>query len=626
MSKASSASTRTGLTVGALGIVYGDIGTSPLYALRECFAGSRGVSPTPENVLGILSLVLWSLILIISVKYLGLLLRADNHGEGGLLALFALVRDAVGVDSARSRLLVVAGIAGTAMLYADAAITPAISVLSALEGLESTHVSLGPVIVPMAVVLLIALFVVQRLGTRAIAFAFGPIMLAWFLVIAILGVIAIVAEPSVIAAVNPLFAARFFAANGGAGFLVLGAVFLVITGGEALYADMGHFGKRPIRLAWYGLVLPSLLLAYFGQGAYLIAHPEAVDKLFFRLAPEWLLLPLVILATLATLIASQAVISGAFSLTAQAVQLGFLPRLYIRHTSAETAGRIYVPGVNWLLLGASVFLVLGFERSGGLADAYGIAVAGAMLLTTVFLYDVAVRIWCWPRAVALPIVAAYLLLTGGFFAATLAKISTGGWVPVLGAGIVYLLLSTWYRGRKLYESRVQPELVSVATFLDDVRRGNVVRVPGTAAFLTRHRGGVPRMLLHNLKHNGVLHERTWLVTVITESVPWVINDRVRIESLGEGMSRLLVSFGFLEYPDLPAALGEAGPAGLSYVPNETSFFLGHDTVLVDRDITSPMPRWRRRLFAAMARLAESAPAFFRLPPGRVVELGAQVRL
>ena len=613
------------LTVGALGIVYGDIGTSPLYALRECFHGTHGIAATRENVLGVLSLIFWSLTLIISIKYLVFVMRADNNGEGGILALLALVSLQSGANKTTRAGLIGLGLFGAALLYGDGMITPAVSVLGAVEGLNVVTHLFEPYIVPLAIAILVTLFVIQSHGTERIGFLFGPIMIVWFVVIAGLGLRWVVRDPHVLAAFNPMHAVIFFASNGWHAFVVLGSVFLVVTGGEALYADMGHFGPKPIRVAWFGLVFPALLLNYLGQGAMVINQPETVHSPFYLLAPRWALLPLVGLATMAAIIASQALISGAFSLTRQAIQLGYSPRLSIAYTSPHQQGQIYMPQVNWMLMLATAGLVLGFRSSSALAAAYGIAVTSTMVITTLLAYLVARRSWGVRRAVAGSLAAFFLFIELGFFLANVIKIPHGGWFPLVIGAVLYLLLSTWKKGRALLASRLRERLYPFQRFLEDITVSPPYRVPGTAVFMTSNLVGTPPTLLHNLEHNHVLHERVLLLTVVTSDVPHVAEeDRIEVEPLGQGFFRVTLRYGFMEEPDVPQALVAGAAHGVPIDVGHTTFFLGMETLLsTERE---GMPRWRERLFAVMSRNAVRATSFFRIPPERVVELGMQIEL
>jgi KUP system potassium uptake protein len=614
-----------GLSLTALGVVFGDIGTSPLYALRICLGEEYSVPTTRENVLGVLSLIFWALVVTISVKYLTFILRADNRGEGGILALMALVRPDHASARGRKWLLVALGIFGAALLYGDGIITPAISVLSAVEGLEVAAPGLAAFVVPITMGLLVALFLFQRRGTAGVGAVFGPVMLLWFGALGVLGVRGILLDPRVLGAVAPWHAFQFFAANRLEGFLVLGAVFLVVTGGEALYADMGHFGKLPIRLAWFGLVCPALLLNYFGQGALLLLHPKAESNPFFLLAPGWAVYPLVGLATVATIIASQAVISGSYSLTRQAVQLGFCPRIEIRHTSSEEIGQIYVPTVNWLLMLATIALVAVFRSSDNLAAAYGVAVTTTMVITTVFFYVVARERWRWPWGAAVPLTALFLLVDLSFFAANMTKVHEGGWFPLLVAAVVFALMITWKRGRDILFDRLQESSLPVDVFLADVERHPPLRVPGTAVFMTGNPRGVPPALLHNLKHNQVLHERVIFLTILSTEIPFVPPDeRVYVEDLGSGIFRVVARLGFMQTPDIPSILSLAKSWGLEFDLMRTTFFLGRETLIPSR--RPGMAIWRERLFAFMSRNAQNATAFFNIPVNRVVELGAQIEL
>ncbi len=614
------------LALGALGVVYGDIGTSPLYALRECFSGPAAVAPTRENVLGILSLIFWSLTALISVWYLMVVMRADNRGEGGILALTALFGPLRGLKLGERRPLYMAlGIFGAALLYGDGMITPAISVLSAVEGLKVVTPVFEPYVVPIVLVILVALFVAQRHGTAKVGYFFGPITFIWFVVIGVLGVAGLLHDPHVLAAVNPLRAVRFFQANGFAGFEVLGAVFLCVTGGEALYADMGHFGRRPIRLAWYSLVLPALLLNYFGQGALLLHDPSAAVNPFYRLAPSWGVLPMVVLATAATVIASQAVITGAFSLTRQAVQLGLSPRLAIRHTSAREIGQIYVPSVNWALLVSTIALVLGFRTSSNLAAAYGVAVTATMAITTYLTWRAMVRIWRVRLAAATALAAVFLSMDLSFFGANSLKIPHGGWVPLLVAAVGYLLLTTWQRGRQLLSARLNEVAVPLPLLLGDLEAEPPTRVRGTAVYLTAQPDGVPYTLLYNLRHNQVLHERIIFLTAIMKEIPRVPpGERVGIERIAEGFYRITASYGFLEEPDVMEVLALCREKGLEVPVEATSFFVGRETLLsTDRP---GMPIWRERLFAVMSRNTPRVMMAWNLPVEQVIEIGAQIEL
>jgi KUP system potassium uptake protein len=614
------------LALGALGVVYGDIGTSPLYALRECFSGPQAVAATRENVLGILSLIFWSLTALISVWYLAVVMRADNRGEGGILALTALFGPLRNLKLSERRPLYMAlGIFGAALLYGDGMITPAISVLSAVEGLKIVTPVFEPYVVPIVLVILVGLFAAQRHGSTTVGYFFGPITAVWFVTIAILGIGGIVRDWHVLAAVNPAYAYRFFLVNGFGGFEVLGAVFLCVTGGEALYADMGHFGRRPIRLAWYTLVLPALLLNYFGQGALLLHDPSLATNPFYHLAPSWGVLPMVILATAATVIASQAVITGAFSLTRQAVQLGLSPRLTIRHTSAREIGQIYVPSVNWALLVATIALVLGFRTSSNLAAAYGVAVTATMAITSYLTWRVMTRIWKVRLLAATSVTAVFLTMDLAFFGANALKIPHGGWVPLVVAFVGYLLLTTWQRGRQLLSMRLSEVAVPLPILLGDIEMENPTRVRGTAVYMTAQPDGVPYTLLYNLRHNQVLHERIVFLTVQMQEIPRVPPaDRVSIERIAEGFYRVTAHLGFMEDPDIEEVVTRCREKGLDITVEGTSFFVGRETLLsTDRP---GMPIWREKLFSIMSRNTPRVTTAWNLPIEQVIEIGAQVEL
>jgi KUP system potassium uptake protein len=610
------------LCLASLGIVYGDIGTSPLYAMRECFYGQHSVPPTHANVLGVLSLILWSLVLIISVKYLTLILRADNRGEGGILALATLVSDVL----RRGKFLFLLGLFGAALLYADGMITPAISVMGAIEGLHVATPLFDPYVVPIAVVILIGLFVFQSRGTTGVGTVFGPITMLWFVAISLLGFQQIIRAPQVLAAINPIHGFEFFMINGWRGFVVLGAVFLVVTGGEALYADIGHFGTAPIRLTWFAVVLPALTLNYFGQGALLLVEPEAAVNPFYRMAPSWALYPLVVLATAAAVIASQAIISGAFSLTMQAIQLGYSPRLKVIYTSARIIGQIYVPVVNWGLMLACIALVLGFRTSSNLAAAYGVAITTTMLITTILFYVLARRRWRWPAWAALPLAAFFITIDLAFFGANMLKVAHGGWFPLLVSAAIIFLMLTWRKGRRVLRSRLSEICIPLGAFLPELQSQSIRRVPGTAVYMSGNRFGTPLALLHNLKHNKVLHEQVVLLTVRTEEVPYLANpkDRVALENLDEGFWRAQVHFGFMEKPDVPAALDRIKQTGLRFDSMRTTYFIGRETILATRKLG--LSSWRGSIFAWMTRNAGDVTSYFCLPPNGVVELGARVEV
>ena len=613
------------LTLAALGVVYGDIGTSPLYAMRECFAGSHAIAPTHDNVLGVLSLIFWALIIVISVKYVTFVMRADNRGEGGILALLALTAHQFKGTELQRGWLIILGIFGAALFYGDGVITPAISVLSAVEGLHIATPLLDDYVIPITLVILVALFLIQAWGTARVGTYFGPIMVVWFAVLALLGLVNLVQAPEVLAAFSPKYAVNFFVVNHWGGFLVLGAVFLALTGGEALYADMGHFGQRPIRLAWFALVLPAILLNYLGQGALLLRDPATDANPFYHVAPSWMLYPMVILATLATVIASQAVISGVFSLTQQAAQLGYCPRIAIRHTSEDAIGQIYVPAANWALLLAVIGLVLGFHSSSNLAAAYGIAVAITMVITTILVLVLAHASWNWGWLQIGVTVVTLLLVELAFLAANALKIGQGGWITLLIAAAIFTLMITWKDGRALLDQRLRENAMPMDLFLQSLTQGSTLRVPGTAVFLTSNSDGVPNALLHNMKHNKVVHERLVLMTVTTEEIPRVADqNRVTVHDLGHNAWRIRVRYGFAENPDLPHALALCKPHGLDFEMMDTTFFLGRATLIPTN--RPGMALWREKLFASLFRNATRPMDFFRIPYNRVVELGTQVEL
>jgi len=612
------------LTLGAIGVVFGDIGTSPLYALRECFYGGWGVPLTPENILGVLSLVFWALIILISLEYVLLLMKIDNHGEGGILALMALALNKWNHHPRKRQAIMILGLFGASLFYGDSIITPSISVLSAVEGLEIASPVFTSYMGPLALLILFGLFSVQYKGTAKVGAWFGPIMCFWFASLATLGLLSLIQEPGVLKAINPLYAVHFFLQNHWHGFFVLGAVFLAITGGEALYADMGHFGKQPIRRAWFGFVLPALLLNYFGQGALLLRNPSAVENPFYYLVPSWGLYPMVILATIATVIASQAVISGTFSLTRQAVQLGYCPRLKIEHTSEEKIGQIYVPAVNWLMLIAIIILVLGFKSSSNLAAAYGIAVTGTMLTTTLLAFVALRSVWKWPGWLMSFLTVVFVFSNCAFFSANIIKVFHGGWLPLLVAGILFTFLSTWKQGREMLFERIQPILLPMKDFFEMVADFPPLRVPGTAIFLTRSLEGTSPALLHNLKHNKVLHERVVFLTILTEEIPWVEDeDKIKVQTFANNFYRIIARYGFKEDPNVPEILEQAKQHGLEFEMMETTFFLSRETLVSRRGLPS-MPLWRQRLFIGMLRNARSATDFFKIPTNRVIEVGAQI--
>jgi len=612
------------LAVGAIGIVFGDIGTSPLYAFRETFAGHHKLALDADHILGVISLMFWSMMLVVTLKYVTIIMRADNKGEGGSLALLALINSQSSSRRWTSG-IVLLGVFATALFYGDSMITPAVSVLSAVEGLAVYNPKLSGLILPAAVVILVGLFSLQRGGTNRVAALFGPIMLVYFLAISTLGVISIVQSPDILVALNPYWAVMFFVTDPMPAFLALGAVVLAVTGAEALYADMGHFGRNPIRVSWLAFVLPALMLNYMGQGALLVREGyAALDSPFYNLAPNYLQLPLVGLATLAAIIASQAVISGAFSVTQQAIQLGFMPRLRIAHTSASTVGQIYIPLVNWGLMTMVILLVLTFQTSSNLTAAYGIAVTGAMFIDNVLLTVVLFRLWKWHWSGAVALLSVFYIVDGAYFAANLTKIPDGGWFPLFIGFVIFTLLTTWSRGRKLMIERMREAAMPIPIFVASAAN-SAVRVSGTAVFMTSSADGVPHALLHNLKHNKVLHERVILLTVKIADEPIVPDQgRCQLEDLGRGFFRLVLHYGFMQEPDVPAALKRIHECGQDFKMMETSFFLARQTLLPSS--RPGMAVWREKIFAWMLRNAESAMEFFRLPTNRVVELGSQVEI
>ncbi|ARJ67180.1 potassium transport protein Kup [Magnetospirillum sp. ME-1] len=614
------------LTLAAIGVVYGDIGTSPLYTLKECFDPDHGIPSTPDNVIGIASLVFWAILLVVTAKYVLFVMRADNRGEGGILSLLALAVRATGGDRGLVGPMVGLGLFGAALFIGDGMITPAISVLSAVEGLEVGTPFFAPFVVPITLAVLVGLFAIQSRGTETVGRLFGPVMVVWFITLAVLGIAQIVEHPYILKAMNPAYGAVFLATHGWIAFIVLGSVVLAVTGAEALYADMGHFGKRPIQLAWFILVLPALALNYFGQAALILEDPAAAKNPFYLLVPDWGLYPMVILATMATIIASQAVISGVFSLSRQAVQLGYSPRLDIRHTSDEEEGQIYIPRANWGLLLGIFALVIGFKSSSNLAAAYGIAVTGTMAATTILALVVAHRSWNWPLWLCVVLGVAFLSIDIGFLSANLLKVAQGGWFPLaVGFGML-LLMATWRKGREILSRRLADGAMPLDMFMAQQKESsNILRVRGTAVFMTGGTDTVPIALLHNLKHNKVLHQRVVFLTVITEDIPRVsARDRLVVEGLAEGFYRITVRYGFFQEPDIPKVLRLCKAFGLEFEMMDTSFFLGRETLVPS---THPeMPEWRERLFVIMSRNAVAATDFFRIPAGRVVELGIQVQL
>lgn len=610
------------LSLAALGVVYGDIGTSPLYAMRECFHGTHGVVLTRENVLGVLSLIFWSLVVIVSVKYIFYVLRADNKGEGGVLSLMTLASSGQKNRYVHS-LLFALGIFGAALLYGDGVITPAISVLSAVEGLELAAPRLHPFILPLTIAILIGLFSLQRRGTARMGALFGPVMLVWFTTLGTLGVLSVIQSPEVLEAMLPTHAVRLFQNNAARGFGVLSGVFLVVTGSEALYADLGHFGRSPIRRAWFSIAFPGLFLNYLGQGALLIREPAAIEHPFFRLAPDWGLLPMIALSTVATVVASQALISGVYSLSHQGTMLGVLPRVNVKHTSAEERGQIYVPAVNWLLCIATIFLVLEFRSSSNLASAYGIAVSLTMLITTVLTIFLARYRWGWSMPVALALTALFLLPELAFTAANLTKVAQGGWFPLLVATLLYIMMVTWRRGREILAMRFREQLLPLSDFFDLMRVELPKRVPGTAVFMTSSLEGTPQALLHNFIHNRVVHQHVVLLTIVTDEAAHISSrERYRMETMDEGFKRIIARYGFMEQPDVPQLLTQCGLLGAGF--EGFTFFLGRETMIATS--RPGMARWRLHLFTFLARNAQPATKFFNIPPDRVMEIGTQIAL
>ncbi len=620
-----SKSQQAAMALAALGVVYGDIGTSPLYTMKEVFAGLHAIPLTPENILGIVSLILWSLIIVVSIKYVVFIMRADNRGEGGIMALIALALHGAKGNAKREKAIMLAGLLGAGMFYGDGMVTPAISVLSALEGLEVATPVLRPFVIPLTLGVLFVLFFYQRRGTASVGAMFGPVMMVWFATLGVLGLINITASPGVLKALNPAYGLGFLFENRGIAIVAMGAVVLSVTGAEALYADMGHFGSKPIRQAWFGFVLPSLMLNYFGQGALLLVDPSAVANPFYHLAPDWLLFPLVGLSTLATVIASQAVISGAFSVSRQAMQLGFLPRFEVQYTSEKAQGQVYLPGVNWGLFLAVVILVLGFKSTNNLAAAYGIAVTGDMVITSILATFVAAKSWGWGWGRAIALFTVFLTVELTFLFANVLKIPDGGWFPLAAGALVFLLMSTWKRGGQLLTERTSGEAIDLETFIDALLVSMPSRVSGTSVFMTSRNDRVPNAMLHNLMHNKVLHERVLIVSVEVFDVPYVPEiDRVEIRKLKGDFYRVTVQYGFKDEPDIPLALTFCADQGVAIEMMETSFFLGRATLIPK--VGSGMALWREKLFVAMFRNASSATTFYKIPSNRVVELGTQVVL
>jgi len=615
-----------GLVVGAIGVVFGDIGTSPLYTIREAFSPHYGLVADHDTVLGVLSMIFWALTLVVTVKYVTIIMRADNDGEGGIMALMALAQRCFPKGSRSSYMVGILGILGASLFFGDGVITPAISVLSAVEGLEVVAPGLHRWIVPITLVVLVALFATQRFGTAKVGRVFGPITMLWFIALAALGLMNILHEPEVLQAINPWWAARFFMEHAWGGIFILGAVVLAVTGGEAIYTDMGHFGPRPVRHAWYFFVLPSLMLNYFGQGALVLEDPAAVRNPFYVGVPEWAQWPMIVLATMATVIASQAVITGGYSIARQAMQLGYMPRMRIKHTSSETIGQIYIPAINWSMMIVVVGLVLSFGSSSSLAAAYGISVSATMVIDTLLLFLVARALWPEWRVWVLPLCVLFLVIDAAFLVANGAKVLQGAWFPVVLGIVLFTLLRTWRRGRETLREEMQKEGIRLDTFIPGLMLAPPVRVAGTAVFMTSDKGVVPHALLHNLKHNKVLHERNVFLTVETLSVPYAAAARrLSIDSIGDGFYRVVVRFGFMETPDVPQALMRAADHGaLVFDPMETTYFVSRETIVSSAQ--RGMPVWRDRLFAVMHRNAAPANQFFRIPGNRLVELGAQVEI
>jgi KUP system potassium uptake protein len=613
------------LTLAALGVVYGDIGTSPLYAAKETFNPDHGIPLNTANVLGGLSAIFWALMIVVSLKYVILIMRASNKGEGGIMALLALASSAVKDHPRRYALIMVLGVFGASLFYGDAVLTPAISVLSAVEGLEVGTTALKPYVLPITVGVIIGLFALQRQGTSLVGALFGPVAVLWFLAIAALGIRGIASAPEVLWAFNPLHALDFVTQHGYSSFVVLGAVLLAFTGAEALYADMGHFGKAPIRIAWFGLVFPALVLNYFGQGALLITNPKALDNPFYLLAPDWALYPMVALATAATVIASQATISGTYSLTKQAIQLDYLPRMNVTQTSAREIGQIYIRGANWVLLVVIVAAVIGFGSSTRLASAYGVAVTGTMLVTTILTFFVIRFAWGYNLFLSVAATGFFILIDAAFFSSSLLKIVEGGWFPLALGAIVFTVMTTWHRGREIAMAMQKQTGTSVESFLDSLAKHPVPRVPGTAMFMAGNADAVPRALLRNFACNKVLHERVVLLTVIFREIPWVTsNERIEVKTLSDGFYRMIVRFGFMDRPDVSQALDLCKQHGLALEPLQTWFLLSRATV-----IPTPgkgMALWRERLFAAMARHARTAADYFNIPPAQVIEIGTKIEI
>lgn len=613
------------LSFAALGVVFGDIGTSPLYAIRECFHGEFSIPVTTSNVLGVLSLLIWALLLIVTLKYLTFIMRADNEGEGGILALTSLIISHSKKSKSERWILVSLGLFGAALLYGDGMITPSISVLSAVEGIQLIAPSFTPFMIPVTIAILAGLFLFQHHGTAKVGSFFGPIILLWFTSIGLLGLVEIVRYPQILQAVFPWYGIEFLMNNQAKGFMVLGAVFLAVTGAEALYADMGHFGKRPIRLTWLVLVLPSLLMNYFGQGAVLLSEPEKSYNPFYALVPSWGLIPMVILATLATIIASQALITGVFSLTQQGIQLGYIPRLTVRHTSASHIGQIYVPAANWSLMFATIALVAGFGSSSKLASAYGVAVTATMLISAVLFYYVARDLWNWNRTAINLLMGFFLIIDLSFFGASVSKLLHGAWFPLVVGAVLFTVMLTWKQGRRLLQKQIADRTLTVAEFVDSLAIQQPQRVKGQAVYLTANPDVVPMALLHNMRHNKILHSEVGLLNFSTERVPRVPNSKkVEVVQLNYGMYKIIARYGFMEYPNIRQVLALANQQGMHFRPEAISFFLNREKIVTG--MKSKMSLWRKKLFALMARNALSATAYYDLPSGQVIEIGVQVQI
>jgi KUP system potassium uptake protein len=614
-----------GLTLAALGVVFGDIGTSPLYTMKECFSDYTGLKPTHEDVLGILSLITWTLIIVVSLKYVVVVMRADNRGEGGVLALMALIARRAGLSASRRNFYVMLGMAGAALFYGDSLLTPAVTVLSSIEGLNVATRAFEPLVVPIALGVLIALFSVQRFGTGSVGRLFGPITLLWFFVLLVLGLVQIVQTPQVLAALLPLYAIDFAIRHEFIAFVALGAVTLAVTGAEALYTDMGHFGRTPIRYAWFGVVLPALLANYYGQGGLLLTDPGALENPFFKLAPQWALYPMVVLATVAAVIASQATISGAYSMAQQAALLGLIPRVRIQHTSASEFGQIYVPAINWMQMFGVAVLVVTFQSSSNLAAAYGIAVTGTMLVDSILVSALALRVWKWGWPATVLVLGGFMAFDATLMSANMLKFLEGGWVPLALALAIFTAMWTWMKGRTAVATREQESSLSMETLLSSINPSRVHRPQGTAVYLTAFSGNAPNCLLHNLKHNEVLHEQVVLLTVEVPDEPYVPpNARAQVAHLGKGVHHVVLRYGFMEQPDVPRDLLPLAERGVPVDPMRTSYFVGRNSfVAASRPL---LPRWQEKLFLVLARFASSAGDFFRLPANRVVELGSRIEI